>query len=192
MISSRFHRASMSFWYWKLFSSVKSLLKKKLAIILRYSGQYFWLPSNVFWWQLQILFKNQLTILERLLGSQSFFYFKFFLWKHKKPNNITCVLNENVNWFFSITDSMTLLVIASSGWHLALYIVICYRNQGQNRKQEKLKITTQYISRFLTFLSRNVVVAINCCLLSSCSKIARRFLNNICNCHQNMLLRNQK
>ena len=107
-------------------------------------------------------------------------------------NNITCVLNENVNWFFSITDSMTLLVIASSGWHLALYIVICYRNQGQNRKQEKLKITTQYISRFLTFLSRNVVVAINCCLLSSCSKIARRFLNNICNCHQNMLLRNQK
>ena len=145
MISNRFHRASMSFWYWKLFSSVKSLLKKKLAIILRYSGQYFWLPSNVFWWQLQILFKNQLTILERLLGSQSFFYFKFFLWKHKKPNNITCVLNENVNWFFSITDSMTLLVIASSGWHLALYIVICYRNQGQNRKQEKLKITTQYI-----------------------------------------------
>ena len=97
-----------------------------------------------------------------------------------------------MNWFFSITDSMTLLVIASSGWHLALYIVICYRNQGQNRKQEKLKITTQYISRFLTFLSRNVVVAINCCLLSSCSKIARRFLNNICNCHQNMLLGSQK
>ena len=54
-------------------------------------------------------------------------------------------MNENVNWFFSITDSMTLLVIASSGWHFAVYIMICYRNQGQICKQEKLKITTQYI-----------------------------------------------
>ena len=60
------------------------VLEKKNALlcIVFYLAHYFWLRSNIFWRQLQILFKKRLAILEPLLGRQRFIATTTFLDKN--------------------------------------------------------------------------------------------------------------